>query len=298
MTFKFGGTLVLERSFAYPAQILKRIEEERVTGFPGVPTIFAMLLQMDLSTFDLSSLRYLTNTAAALPPSHISQLREKFSWATLYLDVRPDRDQADPLPAAGPARPATRLGRHRHPRHRGLARGRDGHRLGAGRDRRAGGARPACDARLLGGPGGDRQALPARDRSRASGCATPATSSAWTRTAISTSSAARTTSSRAAARRWRPRKSRTCCTCCRASWRRSSACRTRSWARPSRPSWSTRGQSLTEAQVLAHCRAHLEDFMVPKYVEFRDELPMTSSGKVLQAGADLDVRHRRNPQPG
>ncbi len=84
MAFKFGGTLVLERSFAYPAQILRRMEEERVTGFPGVPTIFAILLQMDLSPYDLSSLRYMTNTAAALPPSHIQQLREKFPWVTLY----------------------------------------------------------------------------------------------------------------------------------------------------------------------------------------------------------------------
>src|SRR5690606_39470888 len=54
MTFKFGGTLVLERSFAYPAQVLKRMAEERVTGFPGVPTVFALLLQMDLSPYDLS----------------------------------------------------------------------------------------------------------------------------------------------------------------------------------------------------------------------------------------------------
>ena len=38
--------------------------------------------------------------------------------------------------------------------------------------------------------------------------------------------------------------------------------------------------NLTEAQVLAHCRANLEDFMVPKYVEFRDALPKTSSGKI------------------
>ncbi len=84
MVFKFGGTLVLERSFAYPAAILKRMEQERVTGFPGVPTVYAILLQMDLSPYDLSRLRYLTNTAAALPPSHIQQLRDKFSWATLY----------------------------------------------------------------------------------------------------------------------------------------------------------------------------------------------------------------------
>jgi len=84
MVFKFGGTLVLERSFAYPAAILKRMEEEHVTGFPGVPTTFSLLLNMDLEPYDLSSIRYITNTAAALPPSHIQQLREKFSWATLY----------------------------------------------------------------------------------------------------------------------------------------------------------------------------------------------------------------------
>lgn len=84
MVFRFGGTLVLERSFAYPAAILRKMEAERVTGFPGVPTIFAILLQMDLSPYDLSSLRYITNTAAALPPGHIVTLRERFPWATLY----------------------------------------------------------------------------------------------------------------------------------------------------------------------------------------------------------------------
>jgi len=84
MTVIFGGTLVLERSFAYPAAVLKRIEEERVTGLPGVPTVYAMLLQMDLSRFDLSSLRYLTNTAAALPVEHIRRLRDAFPWTRLY----------------------------------------------------------------------------------------------------------------------------------------------------------------------------------------------------------------------
>ena len=84
MAFKFGGTLVLERSFTYPAAVLRRVEQEKVTGFPGVPTLFAMLLQMDLSRFDLSSLRYLTNTAAALPVEHIRRLRDAFPWARLY----------------------------------------------------------------------------------------------------------------------------------------------------------------------------------------------------------------------
>ncbi len=84
MVFKFGGTLVLERSFAYPAAVLQRMQEERVTGFPGVPTIFSMLLQSDLTLYDLSALRYISNTAAALPSSHIRRLQEKFSDVTLF----------------------------------------------------------------------------------------------------------------------------------------------------------------------------------------------------------------------
>ncbi len=84
MVCKFGGTLVLEKGFTYPAVILKRLEEERVTGFPGVPTIFTVLIKFDLSRYDLSSLRYITNTAAALPPSHITELRAKFPQATLF----------------------------------------------------------------------------------------------------------------------------------------------------------------------------------------------------------------------
>ncbi len=84
MVFKFGGTLVLERSFMFPTAILKKIEKERVTGFPAVPTIFSILLQMDLSAYDLSSLRYISNTAAALPVSHIERLCAKFPQASLY----------------------------------------------------------------------------------------------------------------------------------------------------------------------------------------------------------------------
>jgi long-chain acyl-CoA synthetase len=84
MTFKFGRTLVLERGFTFPAAILKRMEEERVTGLPGVPTIFTLLLPMDTSSYNLSSLRYITNTAAALPPAHITRLRDRFPWAKLF----------------------------------------------------------------------------------------------------------------------------------------------------------------------------------------------------------------------
>jgi acyl-coenzyme A synthetase/AMP-(fatty) acid ligase len=39
---------------------------------------------MDLGAYDLSSLRYMTYTAAALPPSHIEEIRRQFPWVTLY----------------------------------------------------------------------------------------------------------------------------------------------------------------------------------------------------------------------
>jgi acyl-coenzyme A synthetase/AMP-(fatty) acid ligase len=32
--------------------------------------------------------------------------------------------------------------------------------------------------------------------------------------------------------------------------------------------------------VLAHCREHLEPFLVPKFIEFRQSLPKSASGKV------------------
>ena len=41
--------------------------------------------------------------------------------------------------------------------------------------------------------------------------------------------------------------------------------------------------ALTADRILAHCKANLEDFMVPKYIEFRDELPKSPSGKVRRA---------------
>lgn len=85
MTCAFGGTLILEKSFMYPYLVIKKIEQEKVTGFPGVPTVFAMLLQIkDLKNHNFDSIRYITSTAAALPPRHIALLREVFPKARIY----------------------------------------------------------------------------------------------------------------------------------------------------------------------------------------------------------------------
>ena len=84
MGFKIGGTIVLERSFAYPHAVMIRLVDQGVTGFPLVPTILAMLLQMDLSKYDLSRLRYVTNTAAAMPTDHVGRLRTLVPHVSIY----------------------------------------------------------------------------------------------------------------------------------------------------------------------------------------------------------------------
>jgi acyl-CoA synthetase (AMP-forming)/AMP-acid ligase II len=84
MAFMFGGTVVLEKSFLYLHRILEQIAQEKVTGFPIVPTVVAMLLKLqNLANYDFSTLRYMTNTGAALPVEHIRKLRGMFPQVTL-----------------------------------------------------------------------------------------------------------------------------------------------------------------------------------------------------------------------
>ncbi|MGB2899425.1 MAG: AMP-binding protein [Candidatus Acidiferrum sp.] len=84
MAFKVGGTVVLERSFTYPYRIIELLNQEHVTGFPIVPTISAVLLQLDLSAHCFPALRYITNTAAALPTDHIRRLRDLFPDVKIF----------------------------------------------------------------------------------------------------------------------------------------------------------------------------------------------------------------------
>jgi amino acid adenylation domain-containing protein len=84
MAFKVGGTIVLERSFTYPHTVIETIIREKVTGLPIVPTISAVLLQLDLSPYQFPALRYISNTAAALPTHHIVRLRELFPHVRIY----------------------------------------------------------------------------------------------------------------------------------------------------------------------------------------------------------------------
>lgn len=74
-----GSSVLLESSFAFPFDVLRRIQQHGATMLPGVPTLFARLLGMlPLEGIDLGSLRLMTNAAAAIPPAHVVRLAEAF----------------------------------------------------------------------------------------------------------------------------------------------------------------------------------------------------------------------------
>ena len=85
MAFMYGATVVLEKSFLYPFKIAKTLEENRVTGFPFVPTMAALLFKLtDINHFDFSHVRYITSSTAALPPAYIPKLQKLFKNADLF----------------------------------------------------------------------------------------------------------------------------------------------------------------------------------------------------------------------
>ncbi|MBB6188332.1 AMP-binding protein [Rhodanobacter sp. MP7CTX1] len=85
MAVHLGATLVLERSFTYPAQVFARMQEFGVTVFPGVPTIFATLISLhQREPLCFAGVTRVTNTAAALADASASRLRDIFPNALLY----------------------------------------------------------------------------------------------------------------------------------------------------------------------------------------------------------------------
>ena len=85
LSTRAGARLVLERSFSFPAAVLRLAAEERATCLPGVPTMFAVLSDMtNFADYDLSAIRCVTNTAATLPEKHIRMLRSLFPRARIY----------------------------------------------------------------------------------------------------------------------------------------------------------------------------------------------------------------------
>jgi len=85
MSFRFGGTIVLEKNFLYPYSLIDLIIKEKITGLPIVPSIAAILLKLkNLKKYDFSNLRYITSTAQSLSPKHIKKLQEIFPKTKIY----------------------------------------------------------------------------------------------------------------------------------------------------------------------------------------------------------------------
>jgi fatty-acyl-CoA synthase len=74
----FGNTTILTRQFD-PGQVLRLIEEERVTVFAGVPTMYQIMTQApNWASANLHSLRFCTSGGAPLPVPVVEQYtREK-----------------------------------------------------------------------------------------------------------------------------------------------------------------------------------------------------------------------------
>lgn len=81
-----GAQLLLEDNFAFPQQTLRRMQDESITGFPGVPSTFALLLgRCQLSDFDLSRLRYITQAGGAMPRAQIEKLRLQLPHTQVFI---------------------------------------------------------------------------------------------------------------------------------------------------------------------------------------------------------------------
>ncbi len=85
MSITVGGTLIIEQSFNFPPTIFRQIEQLKPTVFPGVPSIYAMMIATHKKTgITFDCIQKITNTAAALPAEFISDLKKIFPNALIF----------------------------------------------------------------------------------------------------------------------------------------------------------------------------------------------------------------------
>jgi acyl-CoA synthetase (AMP-forming)/AMP-acid ligase II len=81
-----GAQVVLEDNLAFPQLLVKRLQDEGITGFAGVPATFALLLgRTQFAELDLSRLRYVTQAGGAMPRPQIQALRAALPQAHLFI---------------------------------------------------------------------------------------------------------------------------------------------------------------------------------------------------------------------
>jgi len=81
-----GGSLVVHQSFLYPNVILQQMLDHEVTGFSGVPSTYALLLNRSaVASFSFPKLRYLTQAGAAMSPELARRLKSVFPGTKIFI---------------------------------------------------------------------------------------------------------------------------------------------------------------------------------------------------------------------
>lgn len=285
-TFRVGGTLVLEESFAFPAAILQKLAQERVTGLAAVPTIYSILLGMDLKSVDLSALRYLTNAAAGLPVEHVKRLRQVLPKVDLYLmhgltevarTMYLPPDQADRRPgSSGMAIPGTEL----------WVQDEDGRRLGPGET----GELVVRGRHVMRGYWNDPELTAQKfrpgplpgERICLSGDLFRTDEDGYFYFVSRKDDIIKSRGEKIA-----PREVENVLYTIRGVQDAAViGVPDPMLGQAVKAFIVAPGANLTEAAVISHCKAHLEEIMVPRQIEFRNELPRTGSGKVRR----IDLR--------
>jgi acyl-CoA ligase (AMP-forming) (exosortase A-associated) len=84
--FQHGATLVLI-NFVFAREIVQTLLKERITGLAGVPTVWSLLAQTNsgLQKQPLPDLRYITNTGGAMPQTVLAVLRKALPDTRIFL---------------------------------------------------------------------------------------------------------------------------------------------------------------------------------------------------------------------
>ena len=105
-----GASVCVAGSLAFPARLLQTMVKQRCTGFSGVPSTFARLLQVKtLSAYDLRALRYVTQAGASMTREVTQKLRSALSSAEIFV-MYGQTEAAARLAYVPPARLDEKLG--------------------------------------------------------------------------------------------------------------------------------------------------------------------------------------------
>jgi long-chain acyl-CoA synthetase len=119
--FCVGGTVVIDNRFVFPNGVLETMHKERVTGFAGVPSIYATLLnQSNFGRQSWDHLRYVMQAGGSLAPTLIRRLMDVLPKTEIYvmygateasarLSYLPPTDLAQKLGSIGKAIPNVEL---------------------------------------------------------------------------------------------------------------------------------------------------------------------------------------------